>query len=135
MGPQPFKYDDWDILTAIISSTIRLWLGFPADQDVLAQLTLLEVITSNSPSSILFLDTVWEMYNNPFATVFNKNWDMRRSRDKLSQALHTFGELFPSHPFAISDSLSYRKLQYLSELIQLWTKSAGVDSNAAEIAS
>jgi hypothetical protein len=112
-----------------------MWLGFPADQDALTQLTLLEIITSNSPISILFLDTVWEMFKNPFATIFKKGRDIRRSLAKLSQTLDTFEKQFPSHPFATSDSLCYRKLQHLSDLIQKWMESAGVDSNAAEIAS
>jgi len=135
MAVQQFKYEDAELLTSIISSIIRCWLGFPADQDALAQLTLLDIVTSESPTSILFLDKIWEMYKTPFETVFNKDWDMRRSKNKLSQALATFKNRFSSHPFATSDSLSYRKLQLLSELIQKWTTLFGVDFKAAEMVS
>lgn len=133
LEPKPFKFDETDLLTSITSSILRWWLRFPTDQDSLAQLTLLDIVTSNSPTSILFLDKIWEMYKTPFSTVFNKGWDMRKSKKKLSEALEDFKKQFSSHPFADSSSLSHRKLQVLSNLIHQWIELIGIDSNTAEI--
>ena len=132
MEPKPFKFDDTDLLTSVISSTLRWWLSFPTDQDSLAQLTLLDIVTSKTPTSILFLDKIWEMYKTPFSTVFNKDWDMRRSKIKLTQTLANFEKQFSSHPFAKPDSLSYQKLELLSELIEQWMQIIGVDSSSME---
>jgi hypothetical protein len=121
MERKPFKYKDPGLLDSVISSIIRCWLSFPEDQDSLAQLTLLDIVTSKSPISILFLDKIWEMYKTPFSTIFNKNWDVRRSKTKLTQALADFEEQFSLHSFATSGSLSYRKLEHLSKLIKEWT--------------
>jgi hypothetical protein len=129
MEPKPFKFDDTDLLTSIISSTLRCWLSFPADQDSLAQLSLLDIVTSKSPTSILFLDKTWEMYKTPFSTVFNKDWDMRRSKSKLKQALVNFEKQYSLHPFATSGSVSHCKLQFLSDLIEKWMQLIGADSN------
>lgn len=135
MEPKPFRFHDPNLLTSIISSTLRCWLCFPEDQDSLAQLTLLDIVTSKSPTSILFLDKIWEMYKSSFSTVFNKDWDVRRSKNKLTQALADFEKVFSLHPFATSGSLSYRKLQYLSGLINKWMGLTGLDSNIAESVS
>lgn len=136
MEHQQFRYEDADLLTSIISSILRLWLRFPADQDALAQLTLLDIVTSLSPTSILFLDKIWEMYKTPFGTVFNKKWGSSRSnKPKLIQELEKFKKQFSLHPFATSGSLSNLKLEHLSELINKWLQFAGVDSSTAEIVS
>ena len=134
MGSKGFKYPGHDasLLNSIISSTIRCWLSFPEDQDSFGQLTLLDIVTSKSPTSILFLDKIWDMYKNPFSTIFNKDWNVRRSKVKLNQALADFEKQFSLHPFATSGSLSYRKLEFLSELISQWMS---LDSKMAETVS
>jgi hypothetical protein len=137
MGNKGFKYDDASLLNSIISSTIRCWLSFPEDQVSLGQLTLLHIVTSKSPTSILFLDKISEMYKTPFSTIFNKDWNVRRSKTRLNQALADFEKQFSLHPFATSGSLSYRKLEFLSELISQWIglESNGLESNIAESVS
>lgn len=134
MEPKPFKFEDVDLLISVTSSIIRCWLSYPADQDSLAQLTLLDIVMSKSTTSICFLDKIWDMYATPFSTVFNKDWDVRKSKVKLTQALANFEQQFSSHPFATPGSLSYRKLELLSQLIQEWTTliGAGVDLHIAE---
>jgi hypothetical protein len=131
MTPKPFPYDD-EILTSIISSTLRCWLHFPRDEESLAQLTLLEIVSSNTPASILFLDKIWEMYRTPFSTVFNNDWDLHRSKPKLIAALKNFEKKFALHPFAIAGSLSHSKLRFLSQLISEWMQHMG---NTAEVVS
>ena len=133
--PQLFKFDLSDQLTTIVSSTIRLWLRFPTEEDFLAQVMLVDIITTNSLPSVLFLDKIWEMYKKPFSTVFNNNWDIRRSKTKLIQGLADFKKEFASHPFAITNSSSRSKLDLLSELILKWMKFSGADSNMAEVVS
>jgi len=120
MKPRPFRYDKTDLLTSTISSTLRCWLRFPTDEQSLAQLTLLDIVSSKSPTSILFVDKIWDMYTTPFSTVFNNNWDIRRSKPRLTAALAKFEKEFALHPFANPGSLSYRKLQHLSQLIGQW---------------
>jgi hypothetical protein len=132
MAPQSFQYNNNAQLTSIISSTLRSWLRFPGDQEYLAQLVLLEIITANSLPSILFLDKIWEMYLTPFSTVFKNDWHTRRSKNKLTKALENFEKAFASHPFNISNSLSHRKLQYLHGLIHEWMK---LNDISAEIVS
>ena len=129
MERKPFRFDDVDLLISVTSSIIRCWLSFPSDQQSFAQLALLEILMSKSPTSICFLDKTWEMYKTPFSTVFNNDWDTRRSKGRLIQALADFEQRFSSHPFATPGSLSYRKLQLLSQLIQEWSNliGAGVD--------
>ena len=133
-----YSYDDVELpetLTSILSSILRCWLHFPRDEDSLAQLTLLEIVSSICPMSILFLDKIWEMYKTPFSMVFDNNWDIRRSKNKLTTALANFKKEFALHPFAIPGSSSYNKLQNLSQLIHQWMRNIGVDSNATEIVS
>ena len=88
--------------------------NFPQDQDSLAQLGLLEIVSSSSLTSILFLDKIWDMYKTPFSTIFNNNWDMHRSKTKLTNSLENFKKKFSLHSFATIGSLSHCKLQYLS---------------------
>ena len=133
MPPKPFQYDDTDQLISTVSDILRLWLQFPKDQDYLAQLTLLDIVTTNFPPSILFLDKIWEMYRAPFLTLFNNNWDIRRSKTKLMKALDNFEKVLL--PLADTSSCLYGKLQILSDLINNWTKFSGVDSNTVEMVS
>lgn len=135
MASKPFRFNDTEQLHSILTSVLRCWLRFPANKDTHAQLTLLTIILSKSPISILFLDKTWEMYKTPYTTLFGKRGDMYRSRKKLSMALKNFGEEFPQHPFAIKGSLSYGKLERLSELINEWTQCIGVDSDTTGMVS
>lgn len=114
---------------------LRSWLRFPTEEDYLAQVTLLDIVTRNSPPSILFLDKIWEMYKTPFSTVFNNNWDIRRSKRKLIKTLANFKNEFASHPFTISNSSSHIKLEFLSQLIYKWTQFSGIDLDTAEMVS
>ena len=120
MTHQSFQFDDTTQLTSILSAMLRSWLQFPGDQEYLAQLSLLEILTANSPPSILFLDETWQMFQTPFTTVFHNDWHTRRSRSKLMKGLANLGKEFAAHPFNITGSLSHRKLQYLHELIHQW---------------
>jgi hypothetical protein len=135
MAPIPFQFDVTDQLISIISSILRMWLRFPAEIDYLAQVTLLDIFTTNSLPSILFLDRTWEMYKTPFSAVFNNNWNLRRSKRGLIKALESFRKEFSLHPFAKTDSLSQEKLLLLSELIRKWMHFSGVDSDTAELVS
>lgn len=135
MDPLPFKFDITDQLTSIISSILKLWLNFPTGNDYLAQVTLLDIFTSNSPPSVLFLDKTWEMYKNPFLTVFNNKWSLRRSKRGLTKALESFRKEFLLHPFAKADSISQARLLLLSELVEKWMNLSSVDSDAVELVS
>lgn len=135
MAPKPFRFNDVNLLHSIISSILRRWLHFPTDEDTLAQLTLLDIVTSKSPTSILFLDKIWDMYKTPFSTIFNKDWDVRRSKKRLIMALENFEKEFALHPFATAGSLSHGKLEYLSQLINEWMQHTGVNSDMAEMVS
>lgn len=133
--PKKVLYDTTNLLTSIMASTLRCWLDFPAGEDSIAQINLLNIVLSNSLASIMFLDKIWDMYDNPFAIVFNNNWGLRRSKKQLKAAFDDFANEFSLHPFADSDSSSYQKLKELSLLIDRWTKYAGVDSNTSETVS
>jgi hypothetical protein len=135
MEPKQFRFHDPDLLTSVISSTLRWWLHFPKDQDSLAQLSLLDIVTSKSPTSILFLDEIWRMYTTSFSTLFNKDWNIHRSKKSLNEALDDFAEKFSKHPFATSGSLSHKKLLHLSGLINKWAEFIVLDSNLNETVS
>ena len=135
MKRQTFRFDETELLISIISSTLRCWLRFPTDEESLVQLTLVDIVSSKSPASILFLDPIWEMYQTPFSTVFNNNWDARRSKPKLTAALAKFEKEFALHPFAIVGSSSHHKLLYLSQLITQWMEHLGANSNMADTVS
>ena len=105
-----FRYDQMELISSTVSSIVRLWLRFPSDQFSLLQLSLLDIVASNSPSSILLLDKVWEMYATPFATVFNV-WNARMAKANIDKSLAEFQEQFYSHPFANTGSLEHRKLE------------------------
>lgn len=130
------RYPDQEQLTSIMSSILRLWLQFPIQKVSIAQLALLDILLDSSLTSILFLDKIWEMYKDPFGTVFRYDWDIRRIKTRLTIGLKNFKKQFALHPFAITSSSSYRKLQDLSDLIKQWIDYAGVvDSNTSEMAS
>lgn len=72
LKPMVFRYDATELIISVVSSIVRLWLGFPSDEFSLLQLSLIDVVTSKSLPSILFLDKLWEMYKSPFTTVFKQ---------------------------------------------------------------
>lgn len=115
-----FRFEQTEILTSIVSSIIRVWLNFPADELSLVQLSIMDIITAKSPQSVMFLDKVWDAYSTPFATLFKK-WNVKRSKSETEKKLKEFDEKYASHPFAIPDSLEYQKLKYLDQLIHSWT--------------
>ena len=65
-----FRFDQCNIIIATVSSILRHWLYFPTNDSSLIQLSLIDIVLSKSPSSILFLEAIWEMYKTPFLTVF-----------------------------------------------------------------
>jgi hypothetical protein len=125
-----FRYDQTELIISITSSIVRLWLRFPSDEYSLLQLAIIDFVTSNSLPSVLFLDKVWDMYKSPFTTIFN-NWNKRTSKTKMKSSLTNFKKEFTLHPFAKTDSLEYRKLQFLSQLITQWMEKNGIDTNTA----
>lgn len=120
-----FVFDQTELIISTTSSILRLWLKFPSDQKSLLQLSLLNIVTFKSPSSVLFLDKIWEMYITPFSTVFNV-WNMRISKADIDTSLDEFTHQFHSHPFTTIGSLEYQKLEYLKELIAEWMKNSGL---------
>ena len=69
-----FHFDQRDLIITTVSSILRHWLYFPTDDSSLVQLSLINIVLSKSPSSILFLEAIWEMYKTPFSTVFKLGW-------------------------------------------------------------
>jgi len=124
-----FRYDQKELVSSTISSILRLWLHFPSDEHSFLQLSLIDIVVSNSPSSILFLDKIWEMYTTPFSTVFNV-WNARSSKANIEKSLAELQQKFISHPFATTGSLEHCKLEYLSKLIAEWMGINGIDTNA-----
>jgi hypothetical protein len=127
-----FQYDITEPLTSELYSMLRWWLHFPNNED---SLTLLDIVLSKSPTSILFLDEIWNMYKSPHSTVFNNDWHIQRSKKKLTTVLEKFKETFALHPFAIPGSSSHDKLQHLSQVISQWMQHTGADSDTTEIVS
>lgn len=125
--PGPFRFDQTEIISTTLSSILRVWLQFPSDELSLLQLSLVDILVSKSPSSVLFLDKVWEMYVTPFATVFNV-WKLHSSKKNIEKSLVEFRQQFESHPYATASSLEHRKLEYLSELIAEWLEINGLSS-------
>lgn len=134
LASRRFVYEDTELVISVVSSIVRLWLHFPSDEFSILQLSLLDVVTSKSPSSVLFLDKFWEMYKSPFTTVFNK-WNKRTSKIKLKNSLADFENRFAHHPFATAGSLEYRKLEFLSQLISQWTEKNGINAETTGMAS
>jgi hypothetical protein len=125
-APTTFRYDQTELIVSVTSSIVRLWLHFPSDEYSLVQLSLIDILTSKSPPSILFLDKIWDMYRTPFKSVF-KNWDKRTGKTKMKKSLANFEKQFSRHPFATVDSLEYRKLEFLSKLTDEWTVKYGTN--------
>ena len=55
---------------------------FPSNEDYLARITLLHIVVTKFPPSILFLDKIWEMYDSPFSVKLIQGVRERR-RGKL----------------------------------------------------
>lgn len=132
--PMVFRYDQKELIISITSSIVRLWLRFPSDEYSLLQLSLINIVTSKSLPSVLFLDRLWDMYKSPFTTIFNK-WNKRTSRTKIKNSLASFEKRFSLHPFAVVDSLEHRKLQFLSKLIAQWTENNNLNTETTGMAS
>ena len=133
----PFRFDQRERIISNMSSILRHWLHFPADEASLIQLSLINIVTSKSPTSILFLDVIWDMYQTPFLTIFNNRWNVRTSKLKINLSLTEFEKQFKSHSFATPESMAYRKLEYLGKIIQWWINNDGtsIDSNPALMVS
>lgn len=132
--PKRFRFDKTEILTSTVSSIVRLWLQFPADELSLVQLSVIDIISSKSPASIIFLDNVWETYKTPCAAVI-KGWDTIRSKSKIDTELKAFGEQYSSHPFATPGSLEYQRLEYLDQLINDWMENINIQANERDTVS
>ena len=84
--PRSFRYQQTELVSTTLSSILRFWLHFPSDELSLLQLSLIDIVVSKSPSSVLFLDKIWEMYATPFSTVFNV-WNTRTSKVNIDKSL------------------------------------------------
>ena len=126
-----FRFDQRDLIIATVSSILRHWLYFPTDDSSLIQLSLIDIVLSKSPSSILFLEAIWEMYKTPFSTVFKLGWHSQ-SKKKIDESLIAFQKRFDAHPFATPGSMAYRKLNYLEQLIQQWFKNDNLTTNPVD---
>ena len=124
--PGSFRFNQSEIISATLSSILRLWLHFPSDENSLLQLSLIKILVSKSPSSILFLDKIWEMYATPFSTVFNV-WKGHASKTNIDKTLANLQEQYNSHPFTTDGSLENLKLKDLSKLISDWMGVNGLD--------
>ena len=132
------RYENQEKLSSIMTAILRHWLHFPTEKSTIAQLTLLEIFLEHSLTSILFLDKIWEMYKDPFGTVFSYDWDIRRSNTRIATEMEKFKNRFALHPFAIAGSSSYLKLQDLSNVINDWiqyTSLAVADFHTSEMVS
>jgi len=123
-----FRYQQTELVSTILSSILRLWLHFPSDELSLLQLLLIDIVVSKSPSSVLFLDKIWEMYATPFSMVFNV-WNAHTSKANIDKSLAELQQQFDPHPFAMAGSLEHHKLEYLSNLITEWMGINGLDSD------
>jgi hypothetical protein len=130
--PGPFRYDQTEIVSTTLSSILRLWLHFPSDEFSLLQLSLINIVMSKSPSSVLLLDKIWEMYATPFSTVFNV-WNARSSKKNIDKSLAEFRRQFESHPFATAGSLEHHKLEHLSKLFDEWMLNNSLDSGSSTV--
>jgi len=124
LTPPNFRYERTELIISVVSSIVRLWLHFPSDEYSFLQLSLIDIVTSKSPSSVLFLDKIWDMYKSPFSTFFSK-WNKKTSKTRMKASLAYFEEQFACHPFATVGSLEHRKLEYLLQLITQWTDNNG----------
>lgn len=131
----PFRYDQRERVISNMSSILRHWLHFPTDEASLIQLSLIDIVASKSPASILFLEVIWEMYSTPFSTVFNNRWNFRTSKSKIDISLIEFEKQFESHSFATPGSTTYQKLEYLEIIIQQWINNDSMDSNPSQMVS
>lgn len=132
--PGPFRYSQKETVSNTLSSILKLWLHFPSDEDSFLQLSLIRIVAFNSPSSVLFLDKIWEMYTMPFSTVFDV-WNGRISQENINKSLTQFQQQYKSHPFATADSLEHNKLEYLSKLIADWVGINGLASDMPTMVS
>jgi len=123
-----------EAITETVMSTVRQWLQFPSDETSLVQLSLIDIVHSRSPPSILFLDQIWKMYSTPFSTVFNR-WKEGRSKTKIEQALKEFCGKYSSHSFTQEGSSEYRKLLALDQLINAWMEKNCVSTTATDTVS
>jgi hypothetical protein len=124
--PGPFRFDQSETISATLSSILRLWLHFPSDENSLLQVSLIKILASKSPSSIFFLDKIWEMYVTPFSTVFNV-WKGHASKTNIEKSLANLGQQYDSHPFTTDGSSENLKLKDLSKLITDWMGINGLD--------
>ena len=91
LTPPNFQYERTELIISVVSSIVRLWLHFPSDEYSLLQLSLIDIVTSKSPSSVLFLDKIWDMYKSPFSTFFSK-WNKKTSKTRMKVSLAYFEE-------------------------------------------
>ena len=130
MQAMPFRFDQRELVISNMSSILRHWLYFPTDKASLIQLSLIDIVTTKSPASILFLDLIWEMYKTPFSSIF-KRWNPRTSKSKMNRFLTEFQKQFDSHSFATPGSMAFQKLELLGQIIQRWMNNDGIDYNVA----
>ena len=103
-----------------VNDCLKLWLYFPSEPKQILQYKAMDMILSVAPGSVLLLDPMWRLYNDPIGILLG----VRRKRnltikdfDKVISTLHislqTAGFMDSSSPLRLA-------LDVLSDLHSLW---------------
>ncbi|KAF9522821.1 hypothetical protein CPB83DRAFT_899324 [Crepidotus variabilis] len=101
-------------------SAIQEWLGFPPGVLPIIRASIVDTLISSNMYSILYVDSVWDVYRRPLKHLIHKHRGVRFSMPHARTVLQLFREEFTTHPVRTPDSLICKKLDTLQSLINNW---------------
>ncbi|RDB15402.1 hypothetical protein Hypma_004554 [Hypsizygus marmoreus] len=109
-----------DQILACIYYVIKRWLGFPLDsKSTLQAQVMAEFVKANSIPSILLLDGMWTLFNDPVGTLIGTNGKWAKTV-KDTMVIQTLSSLIARHPFWKQDTSAYQVLCLLNDQRIAW---------------
>ena len=111
-------------LIQTVSSIIETWLQFPTSKDNKqndkVRCSIISIITTYMPHSVLLLDAVWAMFVKPYQLLIHGRPKQRISSPHTATTLKLFDKTIRKHCLIDSSSIEHRLLAVLTEQMESW---------------
>jgi hypothetical protein len=97
-----------------------MWLYFPSEPKQILQYKALDMILSVAPPSVLLLDLMWRLYNDPIGKFMGVQCKRDLTMKDFDKVISTLHNSLQTAGFTNSSSLMHLALDVLSDLHSLW---------------
>ena len=111
------------VIRRIAIDAIQFWLHFPSSEENTVKSSLIGTLMESRTMAILYLEPVWQMFQNPYITVINgPRSNQHRSKPHTKKTLDAFYHQFCNHDLNDPVSELGKQLAYLKKLITVWSE-------------